>query len=501
MKRYTGITIGPVYETMELTNKLDELWLGSYMFSKFSYLLQEELKDYSIITPNMGDKKDSLIQECFNNGIGMFDDRIIVEGEIDNLDLLKQNACRTLAKDFDGVSGLNQDSAYEVLYQYIQTGIVVKDIEDDKNVVLEFDNDLAKADFNRHIVDNKLVVELNKFKRIFSSNSHDNARKIKNIFVKREDYNQYIYDILGGSVNRREKYNNYYVCLNSDGDRFSKYLCRISKSEDIQEFSCNCFLYAKEVASLVRNYGGVSVYQGGDDVLCILPLILKEGNKNIFEFLEEYIVLFDKYFNKYNEGLNDDEKITLSAALEVRYYKSPLYEAVVDARNDLHEIKDNGRDGLIINFVKHSGQTNKFVIKNVSVKRKLENNNLNTIFEKASTYINKGDENSLPAKSIKTNIRKYNDLIEFTLYKDYENNTSLLSNLLSNIYSDCNNETKEMFRFIVDILNISFKDVMDVNKNSDDINEKDNESDYAINNALSLLGIINFWGEKNEKTN
>lgn len=488
MKRYTGITIGPVYETMELTNKLDELWLSSYMFSKFSYLLQEELKNYIIITPDMGSNKDTLIQECFNNGIGMFDDRIIVEGEIDNFDNKKQNACRKLADDFVGVCGLDEQSAYEVLCQYIQTGIVVKDIEEDKNVVLEFDNDLALADFKRHIVDNSLVTELNKLKKIFSSNDHKNARTIKNKFVHREDYSQHIYKVLGESIDRRDKYNNYYVCLNSDGDRFSKYLCRISKHEDIQAFSENCFLYAREISYLIKEYGGVSIYQGGDDVLCILPLIIKEENKNIFDFLEKYIGIFNKYYDKYNVDLNDDEKITLSASLEIRYHKSPLYEAVVDARNDLYDIKANGRDSIVFNLVKHSGQVSRFVVKNVH--KKFVNNELNNIFDKASTYINKSEDESLPVKSIKTNIRKYRDLINFALIKDVDNNSSLLTNLFSNIYSDCSYETKQMVPFVENIIKTSYIDT-----NCTDI-EKQDVADKAVENAIGLLGIINFWGEK-----
>lgn len=488
MKRYTGITIGPVYETMELTNKLDQLWLSSYMFSKFSYLLQEELENYKIITPNMGSNKEILLQECFNNGVGMFDDRIIVEGEIDNFDVRKQNACRKLAKDFVDVCGLDENSAYEVLCQYIQTGIVVKDIEEDKNVVLEFDNDLALADFKRHIVDNSLVIELNKLKKIFSSNDHKNARKIKNIFVNKEDYEQHIYKVLGEGIDRRDKYNNYYVCLNSDGDRFSKYLCRISKHEDIQAFSENCFLFAKETASLVKEYGGVSVYQGGDDVLCILPLIIKEENKNIFDFIEKYIVTFNKYFDKYNVGLNDDEKITLSAALEIRYFKSPLYEAVVDARNDLYDIKASGRDTILFNLIKHSGQTSRFVIKNVH--KKLANNELNNIFKKSSIYINKSEDESVPVKSIKTNIRKYNDLINFALIKDIDNNTSLLTNLFSNIYSDCSHETKQMVPFVENIIKTSYIDENCTDKEKQDVAKK------AVENSIGLLGIINFWGEK-----
>ena len=81
-KKYIGITIGPIFDLMNLVSTPAALWATSYMFSTISKKTCEKLySDYKekavIISPYF----DSPENELFNkhDGIGLFHDRIIIE--------------------------------------------------------------------------------------------------------------------------------------------------------------------------------------------------------------------------------------------------------------------------------------------------------------------------------------------------------------------------------------------------------------------------------------
>ena len=64
----------------------------------------------------------------------------------------------------------------------------------------------------------------------------------------------------------------YFALLVADGDRMGAAISEIGDMKGHQEFSSTLSKFAGEARDIVRNFHGVCVYTGGDDVLAFLPL-------------------------------------------------------------------------------------------------------------------------------------------------------------------------------------------------------------------------------------
>ena len=64
----------------------------------------------------------------------------------------------------------------------------------------------------------------------------------------------------------------YFALLVADGDRMGAAISEIDSIEGHQKFSSTLSKFAGEARDIVRNFHGVCVYTGGDDVLAFLPL-------------------------------------------------------------------------------------------------------------------------------------------------------------------------------------------------------------------------------------
>ena len=163
----------------------------------------------------------------------------------------------------------------------------------------------------------------------------------------------------------------YYAVVNSDGDKVGtllKDLCRgvdISQQSDrINSFSKACLKYAGEAAELVGNYGGMTIYAGGDDLLFIAPVY------SLFSLCRELDETFKNTLKKglkkgLKEILSDVEiNVSLSFGVAVQYVKYPLYEALERARVQLYKAKESCGNRLGIELVKHSGKTVQLMVEN-----------------------------------------------------------------------------------------------------------------------------------------
>ncbi|MBR3576324.1 MAG: hypothetical protein IKL42_02860, partial [Clostridia bacterium] len=86
MNKYIGVTIGPVFETINMAETLAALWASSYMFSLISKtvcetLVEKGVPEENIIAPYYN-PDDTVLSK--NDGIGLFHDRIVfVPGDFD----------------------------------------------------------------------------------------------------------------------------------------------------------------------------------------------------------------------------------------------------------------------------------------------------------------------------------------------------------------------------------------------------------------------------------
>lgn len=126
----------------------------------------------------------------------------------------------------------------------------------------------------------------------------------------------------------------------------------IKKSKDFKSVSKKLFDFAKKSHKTITNFGGTTIYAGGDDLLFLAPL--KKDYKTIFDLLFDISNIFDEEFKEENNNLN--KKASVSFGLSISYYKFPLYEALEISRNLLYKAKKVSKNSIAFEVIKHSGQ-------------------------------------------------------------------------------------------------------------------------------------------------
>jgi CRISPR-associated protein Cmr2 len=142
------------------------------------------------------------------------------------------------------------------------------------------------------------------------------------------------------------KYHNYYAILQADGDRIGAKIVQAGTKEFKTKITIPMFEYVKQAVELVKNFGGRSIYAGGDDLLAIVPL------------KKELLTCCWNLAERFNTKMNS----SLSFGLAIVYEKYPLYEALEIARNNLFQRAKKERNELSLTLIKHSGQTIEFDI-------------------------------------------------------------------------------------------------------------------------------------------
>lgn len=117
----------------------------------------------------------------------------------------------------------------------------------------------------------------------------------------------------------------YFALLVADGDRMGAAIAEIGDMKEHQKFSSTLSKFAGEARDIVRNFHGVCVYAGGDDVLAFLPLdtclCCARGLHEVFgELLKDY------------KSIKDQRSPTLSVGISIGH-----------AMEDLEDLLEFGR--------------------------------------------------------------------------------------------------------------------------------------------------------------
>lgn len=372
-RKYVGITIGPIYNTILETSSPAGMWAASYLFSLLAWKLCDLLKeDMRVASPNY---EAALPMLQNGEGIGLMPDHLIFENK--NLLSMTQIALRfTQAKewiaDLFGPDGEAQETIdkrrlYFNLYLQIHAvefetrGNPIADsaqllsaVEleqtfptlDNEQYILDFfdyrrnQKDVNDESKNRNIKNSKMVsytVDEARWQLLDQANLKRPIRELKDIADSQ------------GANTRKMKKHSYYAIIHADGDRIGKLVCGL-KPEEIPLCSEKLLCYAHEVCGQIDQYGGMTIYAGGDDLLAIVPVESKLG-KNIFGLLSDIRDLFRERFGK---GVDDP---TLSVGCAICFYKYPLYEAFDLAYQMMRKAKTGTKNALAIHLQKHSGQS------------------------------------------------------------------------------------------------------------------------------------------------
>ena len=411
--KYIALTIGPIYKTLKNAKKPKELFASSYIFSYIMKNIIKEFKDRTFITPYI--KDGSIFDE--NSPVGLFHDRFIfesIDGDLSKLEMIIINVCNDIA------SQLRLE--HHQVKEYLQIHYFEKELDNSKNPILELTPYLDT-------------------KELFFQISQDETFA-KSLRRKKGDDDNFL--TAGKNIIddlKKLSHNNYYCVVHADGDNMSK---AIEDKNKIENVSKNLFEYCKESNKLIKDFGGQTIYAGGDDLLFFAPVLNKDKNKTIFELCE-------KISNIFNTKI---PSATLSFGISINYVKFPLYEAVKNSRELLFaKAKNDQRNNIAFNVTKHSGQSFETII-NKSNKEVYDN------FLVFTSNIKGGEDMDNFLHSIHHKIDTYKTTINLIA-----NNKEKLQNFFDNYFNESiHKEYKSFFESLIDFIYVVYQDKTIKNK-------------------------------------
>ena len=411
--KYIALTIGPIYKTLKNAKKPKDLFASSYIFSYIMKNIIKEFKDRTFITPYI--KDESIFDE--NSPVGLFHDRFIfesIDGDLSKLEMIIINVCNDIASQL-GLEHLQ-------VKEYLQINYFEKELDNSKNPILELTPYLDT-------------------KELFFQISQDETFA-KSLRRKKGDDDNFL--TAGKNIIddlKKLSHNNYYCVVHADGDNMSK---AIEDKNKIENVSKNLFEYCKESNKLIKDFGGQTIYAGGDDLLFFAPVLNKDKNKTIFELCE-------KISNIFNTKI---PSATLSFGISINYVKFPLYEAVENSRELLFaKAKNDQRNNIAFNVTKHSGQSFETII-NKSNKEVYDN------FLVFTSNIKGGEDMDNFLHSIHHKIDTYKTTINLIA-----NNKEKLQNFFDNYFNESiHKEYKSFFESLIDFIYVVYQDKTIKNK-------------------------------------
>ena len=540
--KYVGITIGPIFKTIGEAISPAGLWFGSYFFSTVTKKLCEKLVEIptvKIFSPFYDSNSNQNPQE---DGIGRYHDRILfsVDGNTVTEEKL-QKIISSVKKEMAGKFGkfnsgqienfinnylridfvlLNEGTINKIIGKREKAGnniaIILNDALDalelmaagkgrtDMNLFASFFAG-KKGNRNIYIKESKLFTDTKPNSQLVIKHPDDSSdlKSIEDIALSRKKEENSSEEIPDGEVapTRSE----YYAVVNSDGDKVGtllKALCRyvdISEQSDrINSFSKACLDYAGEAAKLVGDYGGMTIYAGGDDLLFIAPV------HSIFSLCSELDEMFKKTLKKGLEEVDlpdDSINVSLSFGVAVQYVKYPLYEALERARVQLYKAKEScgkrpngseisGGNRLGIELVKHSGKTVRLMVEN----EKLEMID-NLINYRATT-------NDQALESVLYNLQDTEIIFKLLFEKTAQNvfdfqeyKTRFLNNFNNPNQLDYHDYLENIAEFFYNNYLKEYKDKPETKEKIDGICIKRNISigEYYTKELQAILFLVKFW--------
>ena len=521
---YVGITIGPIIETLCMASRPASLWCASSMFSWLAEDICNKAIDIggTIISP-FYPKDSKKIAEQYSvtaTGVGKYHDRIIFRVNPNNLDSLNDNvkqmiedAKQALADElvndeFAKTTGQSQKELQKVIVDYLQVRYVITEAKKKCNCILYLSPYLDAAELCPSFsIDQSIqpVITLFEGKNDETHNGFVKACfKLKYsgnsiIEVTKNEKGKIVYKIrdiesIAESISGDDrKIYNYYAIVQADGDSMTKLLNNLHDDEAVNDFSKICLDYTSDAADKINDFGGMTIYAGGDDLLFISPLENKNG-KTVFELCSDINECFQNKFkdhkNEKGECVYKENIPTLSFGISINYKKFPLYEAFKDALTMLDEAKkiekdEDQKNKTAVHIMKHSGQSVKFRYLN------------NGVLYNQLLKILKIQSDSVFLHSMMFKIDLYKPLLIAALKNDND-----LEQTFNNIFDSGYHETvMNYIQTVRKCLKTIYDDVKE-NKNNEyyyekkpDEKEKSKE-EIALELLYNLLRTARFFSEK-----
>ncbi len=394
--KYTAITIGPIFRTLQKARSTKAIWSASYLFShlmKQIYIeVIKEIKKEDILLPFVSNK---MLKDNFKIKAGLFPDRIIFEGELQNFDGLKKTVIERLSKLIAKDLKENESEVLEYLQKYLLIKSISKEFEDDDkkdNVVKIMDDylnvqELQQQTYNQESKKDylKLFLELkssgyNTFiKQEFGTQPFQSINQIATALLNHsikddsEKGQEAFYKKVKKECENYKPIHKYIAIVQADGDNIGHLIKTLSETSgnfknDIQAFSEKLYDFSLGALKIINEWKGTPIYAGGDDLLFFAPVADVEDQKvtqtilnvckEISDKFNEIIIkqYKEEYKKKHKKDLTLKKKPSMSFGINISYYKFPLDQSLSFAYNELKNAKNGGRNAIALNVIKHSGQ-------------------------------------------------------------------------------------------------------------------------------------------------
>ena len=235
---------------------------------------------------------------------------------------------------------------------------------------------------------------------------------------------------------KKLSFSNYFCVVHADGDNMGRAISDKAKIEDV---SRNLFEYCQKSDKFIKDFGGQTIFAGGDDLLFFAPVVSKKTGETIFQLCD---TIGEDFKNRFN-GIS-----TLSFGITVNYIKYPLYEALENSRELLfNKAKNSQRDNIAFKVTKHSGQSFETIIHKGNDK----------VYKKFLDFVSniaKKEDNHNFLHSLHHKIDTYKTTLEL-IADDRER----LENFFANYFNeDEHKQYKEFFETLIDFIYEVFQD-------------------------------------------
>lgn len=371
IEQYIGITLGPISRIMSYTQSTKSLWGASYFMS---YLGKELITDFfdekhPFLKPQL-DK----IMWTIRDGVGRFPDQYIFgsqNGDFIKLLRIREETLKKLGHEIALTLKIEASEEQKVI-DYLKNTIKIYIYEmnewDSSRSVVEQCQEALNA---MECQDCYPVREQKNYLASYFEKIHKDSLLLKDA-IGQLDSNQRLFSTIiehsaseaveAGLLRSFDLFDDekikslptaykYIAFVAADGDNIGKALGKLGN-----KMSNLLLKYNQEIVKAVNAKNGQVIYAGGDDLLLFAPI------NSIFHLIENIDRIFNDTISSSPEIMKEleEKKLpvpTLSFGLSISYYKHPMSESLQLAEDLLEEAKNNGRNRIVWNMRKHSGQS------------------------------------------------------------------------------------------------------------------------------------------------
>ena len=512
---YVGITIGPIIETLNLATRPASLWCASAMFSWLSEDLCNKAIGMggSIISPYYPNAKYSEKYSVTAEGVGKYHDRIIfkvcaesAEKLTADMDKIVSDAKQALANELvsDKLAKKAEkpaDSLKKIIVNYLQIHYVIEEKTniDKQNCILRLSPYLDASELCSSFGTDQSVQPI---MTLFEGKTYDRHNDLVRLCFGINNGNTSLLDRFGRvrdianiclyKIASDRKIFNYYAIVQADGDNIGNLLSSLTNDEDVNNFSKKCLSYTNEAAKLISEFGGMTIYAGGDDLLFISPIENQE-EKNVFELCNE---IAKKFKNAFEEFSNVP---TLSFGISVNYLHFPLYEAFSDTLVLLKDIAKKvktdteEKNKAAIKIRKNNGQYVRFRYTNngtiYSDLQKILKPQTDTIVLKSMLYkMDVYRQVIIASLSEKMNLEEtFKNLFDSEYHDNVKDYIQTVRKILEDVYQEVSKSTNKDYA----LPRIHYNE-------SDEKIDEESDEEIALDLVYSMLRVARFFSEKRE---